>query len=555
MPTFEEKTTVLGYDNAYHLLRRTTYKITKRRIVQFSKMTPLQAVSELFTFKNATNLIPASPLSIPGGKTFIPTFDAPVIEETLAVADGIQDLTWWTYSAYRDPSAQFKITAFLHTLFVADSSAAVFTDFDHKELLRYHAYGSLKELAYRMTFDRRMTVYLNNNINIAGGPNQNYAREFLELFTILKGKQKGTGDYTNYTEHDVQQAARVFSGFTTDADGGHKFNRLNRVDPITNLPIGLANFATHDKGDKTFSSAFGNKTIKGATNVADMKRELQEFIDMIFAHPATAISYATKMYRHFVGAKITPEIQSGVIIPLAANLRANNYNVRIALTKLWISKHFYDDEDSVKHDQVIGSIVKNPLEFFMHTLSLLEMPIPTYKANSPAILGLTNWITYNAAAAGFPIFLPQSVNGYGGYSDAPNYDRNWITTASLRLRYEYSIAQFLKGIGFANSAGYVFKIDLPKFVRDSNHQDGKNFRDPANPDKLVADFMVLLHLEVASGDRFTHFKQILLGAIGVTNWKNEWNAWIANPSVTNGVKPALDRLVTALIKSPESQIL
>ena len=79
-----------------------------------------------------------------------------------------------------------------------------------------------------------MLDYLDNTQNNKNNPNENYAREYLELFTILKGEQIGEGNYTNYTEIDIQQAAKVFSGFKK------KYDRNGSIDSDTNLPMGYA---------------------------------------------------------------------------------------------------------------------------------------------------------------------------------------------------------------------------------------------------------------------------------------------------------------------------
>ena len=98
-----------------------------------------------------------------------------------------------------------------------------------------------------MIADNVMLRYLNNNQNTAVNPNENFAREFLELFTIGKGPQIGPGDYTNYTEDDIVEAAKVLTGFRT---------RINRdvVDAETGIPRGDAQFGQHKPGAKTFSS-------------------------------------------------------------------------------------------------------------------------------------------------------------------------------------------------------------------------------------------------------------------------------------------------------------
>ncbi len=544
MPTLDPKTSVLGYDNAYHLLRRTTYKISKARITEFSTKTPQQAVALLFSFSNP---VPPSPLNN-SNETIVPTFANPTITDTLSTATSVNyDLLWWMYSAYKDNSAQHKIAYFLHLMFVSDSGASFFTDFDYKEQLRYHANGSIKELALRMTTDPRMSVFLNNNLNKKNSPNQNYAREFLELFTILKGPQIATGDYTNYTELDVQQAARVFTGFTlTTANQLNLTARLNLVDPITKLPKGYVNTTNHDTGSKTFSYAFGGATITGGTTATEIETELQNFINMIFNQDETAKAYARRMYRYFAGKNISAAIETGIITPLALNLKANNYNIQTALELLWCSKHFYDEEDTIKGDQVIGSIVRNPMELYFHLFNLLELQTPLYEVNAVSIHGLMNTLFSYFSNAGMPAFNPQSVNGYSGYSSSPGYDENWITTSTLRLRYTYTVDLIINGF---TKSGFLYKVDLSAFVKNSGY-----FSNPANADTLVTDFMTLLHLEVSTGTRYTFFRDLFLGGLSTINWTNEWNTYITSNN-SNNVKIPINNLVKALVKSPEFQIL
>ena len=129
-----------------------------------------------------------------------------------------------------------KLVFFLHTCFTVakDSGAGKSAYFyDYLRLLDFYAYGSIKTLAKKITFDNAMLYYLDNTTNNKDNPNENYAREFLELFTILKGPQIANGNYTKYTEHDIQQAARVFSGIKV------KPNRDN-IDNDTGIPYGLS---------------------------------------------------------------------------------------------------------------------------------------------------------------------------------------------------------------------------------------------------------------------------------------------------------------------------
>lgn len=544
MPTLVPKTDVLGFDNAYHLLRRTTYNITKARILEFSTKTPQQAVNLLFSF---TAPVPPSPLNNLG-ETIVPTAANPTITDTQNTVNSARnDLYWWLHSALKDVSAQHRIAFFLHLMFVADDNASFWTNFDYKELLRFHANGSFKDLAVRMTTNPRMLIFLNNNLNQNTSPNQNYAREFLELFTILKGPQIATGNYTNYTEVDVQQAAKVFTGFTlTSSIHLDKTARLTSLDPVTNLPTGEIKTNKHDTGNKTFSSAFSSQTITGGNTETSIKTELQNFVDMVFNQDETAKAYCRRMYRYFVGREITPAIESGIIVPLAASLKADNYNILPALGTLLKSKHFYDEEDAISGDQTYGSLVRNPVELYLHMFSILQLQMPSYTANPSAIHSLMNVVNTYSTNMGMPVFRPQSVNGYSGYSSSPNYDKNWITTSSLRIRYNNTIDYLINGLTYN---GFQFKLNMPVFVRDSGY-----FSAPANADTLLNEFLEMMFAFVPTGSRYDELKTAFLNNLSVTNWQNEWNAYL-NTNNASSVKIALDRLVKAVIKSPEFQIM
>lgn len=543
MPSLTPKTTALGFSNAYHLLRRTTYNITKAKIVEFSVKTPQEAITALFTF---TAPSPPSPLNNIG-ETIVPTAANPTITDTQATANSVRnDLHWWLHSALKDPSAQHKIAFFLHVLFVTDDDTSFWTNYDYKELLRFHVNGSLKDLAVRITQNPRMLIYLNNNVNQNNSPNQNYAREFLELFTILKGPQIATGNYTNYTEIDVQQAAKVFTGFSlTSSIHLDKTARLTSLDPVTNITRGEIKINRHDTGTKTFSSAFGQNIAGGSTEIT-IRTELQNFVNMVFDKDETAKAYCRRMYRYFVGREITTEIESDIIVPLATGLKADNYNILPTLNTLLKSKHFYDEEDAIIGDKIIGSLVRSPLELYLHMFSLLNLSLPLYTANPSAIHSLMNVVYTYSNNAGMPIFRPQSVNGYPGYSSSPHYDKNWITTSSLRIRYNNTIDYFISGLTYN---GFNFKLNNAGFVKDSGY-----FSNPGNADILVTEFLQMLLVEVPDGDRYIYFKTVFLNNLSLTNWLNEWTNYI-NTGVATNVKIPIDRLVKAIIKSPEFQII
>lgn len=542
MTNLSKKTSVLGFQNAYHLLRRTTYNITKTRIQEFAELSPDQALDLLFTFSEP---FPTRPLNN-NKETIIPTTEFPTISDTLKTSDGEDfDKYWWMYQAMKDTSAQYRIIFWLHLIFITDDDFFSYANLDYRELLRFHINGSIKDLAVRMTSNPRMLIYLGNNSNKKNSPNQNYAREFLELYTILKGPQKATGDYTNYTELDVQQAAKVFTGITTNGTTWDKFTRLQLVDSVTKISRGYINPNNHDSSNKTFSAAFGNATIIGGNTEETIQKEVEDFVSMVFNQDETAKAYCRRLYRYFVGREISAEIENEIIIPLAQRLKADNYQLLPTLRELLTSKHFYDENDDQAGDQIIGSLVRGPIELYFHLFSLLNLQTPLYQDNPGSIHKLMLNIVYNYSQnLGVQIFRPQSVNGYAGYSSSPLYDKNFITSSTLRIRYNNTIDLLINGFNYND---YIYKLNLPQFVKDSGY-----FTDPSDGNLLVSEFCSLLHIEIPPTERLTYFQDVFLGGLSLTNWKMEWNNYTSK-GTTAGVKIPIDRLVKALIKSPEFQ--
>lgn len=544
MAPLSEKTTILGYDGAYHLLRRSTYCINRERIQMFAQKTPKEALGLLFDFKGLSAPVPLNGYN----ETVVATYGGGAVTDTHNTDPQLPlDRSWWLYNALKDETAQHRLAFLLHLFFIVDDAAHIFNNFDYKELLRFHCNGSLRDLARRMTKNPRMLIYLNNDLNHKAAPNQNYAREFLELFTILKGPQRGAGDYTNYTEHDVQQAARVLTGFSLDYSSVYdNVLRLNNVDPDTLIPQGIVKEQWHDAEDKVFSGAFGQKVIFGASSEKAIEEELQQFVDMVFAQEATALSYCRRIYRYYVGREISPEIEETIITPLAEYMRANDYHVSAVVQKLLSCRHFYDEADEFQGDQVVGALVRSPMELYFHMLGLLEIDIPDYKTHAKTIHDfMYNIVFYNSFNAGMPIFQPATVDGYAGYG-GPNYDKNFVTASTLHTRYHYTIDLLINGLGYN---GDEIRFNAASFVRYSGH-----FSKPMEVDALLQDFVSLLFVKPLSTERFREFEAVFLSGLSASNWLFEWNHYMASGIDTN-VNIPLGRLVRAMIKSPEFQVM
>ncbi|HCQ13874.1 DUF1800 family protein [Flavobacterium sp.] len=545
MASLTPRTGTLGFANAAHLLRRTTFNPNKTLINQFAAMTTDQAVDQLFA---APTYDLPEPIATDTGQKWIPTATTPTVTATTMDANARFNVTtaWWLNNAQKATTIHTKLSLFLKSIFIVnlhDNFGLYFFGYDYYALLNFYATGSIKTFTKKISRLNAMHYYLDNRLNTAVAPNENYARELLELFTIQKGAQDGVGSYTNYTEHDVQQAARVLTGFTNISES----QRLSYLDAECNIPLGKKDITKHDTGNKTFSSKFGNQTITGATTAAAMDTELDAFIDMIFNQPETAKSYARRLYRYFVRRTIDTETETDIIVPLANNLMTTNYNMESTVKLLLKSVHFYDEDDTTVGDEIIGSKIKSPLDLFLMINSQFRLQTVSPLVN---VVGFSSfyysytWGRINTS--GFLLFRALTVAGYPPMYELPDYDKLWITTSSLRYRYAAALDNLITGY---TANGYTFKLDVVAFVRNSG-----DFSNPANATTLVNEFLELCFCDMPTGSRYTFFQQALLGNLSPINWQNEWNNYITTNNSAS-VKTALDRFIKAIVKSPEYQLL
>src|SRR2546423_10614492 len=199
----------------------------------------------------------------------------------------VQTVAWWMNRFVKGPyPLQEKLTLFWHGHFTTsakDERAAVLM-WNQNELLRRFAAGNFREFVRQISRDPAMLDYLNNNQNHKNHPNENYARELMELFTL------GIG---NYTEDDIKQAARAFTGWGHEGDE-FIFRRFD-----------------HDDAEKVFMGRQGN--FNG-----------DDIIDIILEHRACAPYIAGKLYRFFV----SEDPEEGVVESLGALLRESKWELR-----------------------------------------------------------------------------------------------------------------------------------------------------------------------------------------------------------------------------------
>ena len=197
--------------------------------------------------------------------------------------------------------------------------------YQYNALLRTNVLGNFKDMADAITQDGAMLIYLNGTNNVKTGPDENYGRELQELFTIGKGPEIAPGNYTNYTEADVQAAAHVLTGW----------RKYQNTDGTIGTQTGYFDPTRHDTTNKVFSADYNNTIIVGGT---DGQAELTAMLNMIFSMTdPDGVSrvgrfISRKFYRWFVYYVIDADAEANVITPMANLISSNNFNVAPALT-------------------------------------------------------------------------------------------------------------------------------------------------------------------------------------------------------------------------------
>lgn len=538
---------VLGKRRAAHFLRRTSFRYTRSRVDELSTLTAEAAFDNVFV---QAPLLLAQPVYGSGAVTWV---DPPLPPSaTLPDEDFVLRryvMAWWIHEALHDPGAGHKMEFFLHQyLAVTAESGSSGQFFDYLRLLRWGALGNFKKMATKIVVDNCMLNYINNNLNYVNNPNENFAREFFELHTIGKGDIAGPGDYTTFTEDDIVVAARVLTGF------GNAQRHLN-TDPETMLPAGKAFPQSHDFQPKTFSNRFGGATINAPSNDADgMWAELNSFVDMIFAQEETSKNFCRRLYHFFVTRKISDEVETEIITPLAQTFRDNNYEVLPVLKQLLLSQHFYDEDDSSATDEIVGAFIKSPLDLALQALSFFELPIP-----DPITDNDTHYNTfYNAGVmermlsrTGMDLFYPPDVAGYPGYYQDPVYNRQFFNSASIVGRYKLPEILLTGTHAWVPSPGTPLgtKLDFAAWIKDSG-----NISNPSDSYVLVQELLIYLFPEEPDNDRFTHFLDVVfLDGLPPGDWTYEWDTYVSTGNDTEVAIP-LRRLLNAIMYAPEYQL-
>lgn len=336
---------------AGHLLRRTLFEPRKADITTALQLTPAQVVDRLFR-----------PIPLPPEPSWIdelpqrPTTPEAAQAYLALLRQRSRDMQndWITQMATSDFSIREKMVLFWHNHFTTSLQVINLPQYMFRQikLFRLHVTGDFKKLTKDITTDAAMLLYLDGARNRVGRPNENYARELFELFTLGEG---------NYTERDIVEAARALTGWTV--------NNQRLASEFIQL--------FHDRGVKEVFGKTGNFDAFG-------------IVDLVFEKPETAEFLARKLYQYFV--YVVPDER--IVSELATIIRNNNYVIEPALKTLLTSAHFFDA-------QLHGAHIKSPIEFTIGAVRHFEL------INMPA-----DYVRTLSAVLGMNILYPPDVSGW-----------------------------------------------------------------------------------------------------------------------------------------------
>ncbi|WP_372752802.1 DUF1800 family protein [Mariniflexile sp.] len=350
-----------------HLFWRVGFGITPHQLHAVSKLDKKQLVENILkTSRKITPLqVDTSELEslmvglVEDVKSNIKEFQRLSREKTKAL-----NIAWVDRLANTDEFLREKTTLFWANHFVCEDNNFIYTQKFHNTLRR-HALGNFKDFVIAISKEAAMTKYLNTKQNKKQTPNENFARELMELFTL------GVG---NYTEQDIKESARAFTGYGHDLKGDFVFRER-----------------LHDSGMKTFFGKTGN--FNG-----------DQIIEIILENKQCAKYICQKIYRYFVNDTINETHINEMTEVFFAD-----YNIENLLRFVLLSDWFYDDIN-------IGSKIKSPIELLVGIKTL----VPLEFNNSKQLLNLQKLL-------GQTLLDPPNVAGWKG-------GKSWIDSNTIVLR-------------------------------------------------------------------------------------------------------------------------
>ena len=363
----------IGHDGARHLLGRAGFAASAADIRAFAPLTRREAADRLIKSAaesiTATTPPPAWVHDKPPGPAKLQAMSQEERQalQRVNIEHAFQLREWWFREMLTTPSPLTeKMTLFWHNHFATSQQKVRFTPLMYRQnvTLRRNALGNFGTLLREMGRDPAMLIYLDGANSRKEQPNENFAREAMELFTLGEG---------NYTERDIKEAARAFTGWSIDRDSGEFMFRRG----------------IHD---------YASKTVLGKTGNFDG----DQIFDVLLKKPEAAEFITRKLWREFISP--TPDARE--VARLAGIFRDSGYNIAKLMRVMLASDAFYEPQNR-------AALIKSPVEFVVGTMKTFEIDAPNLR---PFVLA--------GALLGQNVFAPPNVKGWPG-------GETWINTATL----------------------------------------------------------------------------------------------------------------------------
>lgn len=516
-------TGAFGRPEAWHLLRRSTFGVRADQ-VDAAVAAGLEATLETLAGADAPMYppinydFPDDPY-VPIGATWV---EAPYVEGVDVGAYRIASYYRWLVDNFLTAGASLerRLLLFLLNHFGAAADGDVRTVYTWYELLRRGTREPFDELVKAVTIHPLMLRFLDGRTNSASSPNENYARELLELFTVGKGPQVGPGDYTNFTEHDIRQIARALTGWRMEGE----WSQDPAVVPEAQFRPGL-----HDDGPKPLSERLGGRVIESGG-----EGEYAEVVDIIFDQADVGHYVCRKLYRWFCHHHIDEAVEREVIDPMSEAFATSGWRLLAPVRLLLGSAHFFETGFR-------GAIVKSPLDELCDLVTGLGFERPTPLEEQSWILGLFNYL---CGREGMDLVSPPSVAGYKAYHQAPLYNRFWVNAATLEFRRGH--AGWTIWNGYDSPDGVNYRLDLLGYIA--------LLENPSDPNALVADLVERLFPAPLTEAQRTALKHHLIPGLPDFEWTVEYGRYLDDPSdegLRMGVLGRLNNLFYAMTTSAE----
>ena len=430
-------------------------------------------------------------------------------------------------------SVHWRMVFFLHNLLAAGKGSVKML-YQHYMTLFNTSFESYKTTIYKITLDPTMLDYLNLQSSQKNKPDENYARELQELFTV------GKGPNSQYTEEDVSAMARLLVGWQFSWESIRK-----TTGPITNM----FNDWNHDISDKQFSAFYGNRIIKGRKG-QDGKKELDEAIDMIFSTNECAMYLSRRLYQFFCYPIIDDTVEKNVIAPMAELLRKNNFELIVPLRALLGSAHFFDTS-------FYNSMIKSPVEFMFGFYKEFDMnlfntgggDIPKRFSDSlTANFYKFRNLQWEMSNIGLNYTDPPSVSGWPAYYQAPVYDLFWINSDTIAKRSNSGngLAKWGAYLGSGDIKGNVhLQIDKIKFV--------SSLKSPDNIDLVIDETVERIMSAPISAKAKARIKSSVLGGNAASYYTQLYQSHMSKPTeeTRSTLSNRLENLFGALFQMGE----